>query len=205
MSDFTTNSPVAVCRPTVAVEAGTRIIRNSLYEELVSLADAWESARTAISAAHEEADTIRESYRQEGLEEGRQDAQKIAIEQVAQMQGSMSDWVKNTDSQLIELVNRCVGEVVNKIDPTLLVTQSVEKGLAELASAQQIIVRVHPDTAGMEQTISDLTQRYGITGSVRLVQDGTLSPGDAIVESPVGTVDLRLANQLKLISKALKS
>jgi hypothetical protein len=57
----------------------------------------------------------------------------------------------------------------------------------------------------MEQTISDLTQRYGITGQVRLVQDGTLSPGDAVVESPVGTVDLRLANQLKLISKALKS
>ena len=205
MQDFTTNPRLVIPRSQVGLPADQVYVPAHVYEELVAISAAWDKSRDAVLAAQQQADDLREQYRQEGLCAGREDAQKEAINAIAQMQGSMHEWVKNTDTQLIELVNRCVGEVVNKIDPTLLVSQSIEKGLAELASAQQIIVRVHPDCTDMEQTISDLTQRYGITGQVRLVQDGTLSPGDAVVESPVGTVDLRLANQFKLISKALKS
>ena len=205
MQDFITNTNLVVRSSPVALAPGQVYVQSAQYEELLAIADIWDRARGILADAQNDATQIREQYRQEGITLGRADAQKEALEQIAQMQGSMSQWVKNTDAQLIELVNRCVGEVVNKIDPTILVSQSIEKGLAELASAQQIMVRVHPDCADMEQTISDLTQRYGITGQVRLVQDGTLSPGDAVVESPVGTVDLRLANQLKLISKALKS
>ena len=195
---------MAIARGPVGIAPGQVRITAAHYEELVSISDAWERARAVLLDAEKEAAKLRATYRQEGLELGRGDAQKEAIEQVAQMQSSMNDWVKSTDVQLIELVNRCVGEVVNKIDPTLLVSQSVEKGLAELVDAAQIMVRVHPNSASIEDLVEAAVKQYGITGHVRIVPDGSLKEGDVVVESPVGVVDLRLEKQLAHISKALK-
>jgi len=204
MQDFITNTNLGVRSSPVALAPGQVYVQSAQYEELLAIADIWDRARAVLADAQNDATQIREQYRQEGITLGRADAQRQALEQIAQMQGSMSQWVKNTDAQLIELVNRCVGEVVNKIDPTLLVSQSVEKGLAELVDAAQIMVRVHPNSASIEDLVEAAVKQYGITGHVRIVPDGSLKEGDVVVESPVGVVDLRLEKQLAHISKALK-
>jgi flagellar biosynthesis/type III secretory pathway protein FliH len=203
MQNFITKPTLAITRSAIGIKPGAVRITANEYEELVAINDAWDKARSILLELEKQADTMRERYRQEGLEAGRADAQKQALEQVANMHNSMQDWVKTTDSQLIELVNRCVGEVINKTDHNLLVASSVEKGLAQLACAQQIIVRVHPLADSLDDQIASLVQKYGITGQVRVVQDGSLAPGDVVIESPVGIVDLRLDKQLSHINKAL--
>jgi flagellar biosynthesis/type III secretory pathway protein FliH len=205
MQNFTTNPSLVIPRDHVAIAPGQVRITANEYEELVQISAAWDRARTILDQAEKDAAAVREQARQEGLDLGKLDAQKEALNQVAQMQNQVSDWVKNTDSQLIELVNRCVGDVVNTIDPSLLVTQSVEKGLAELSSAQSMIVRVHPDCGDINALVDDVVKQNGITGQVRIVQDGSLALGDVVVESPVGVVDLRKDKQLAQIRRALKA
>lgn len=204
MSDFITKPFLAITQPSLHLSAGRIKLSASEYEAYVSLQEAWDKVREISEQAHAEADAIRAKYREEGLSLGRSDAQKEAMECMAQMQSSMHDWVKNTDTQLIELVNRCVGEVVNEIDPTLLSKQSIEKGLSELADSLNINVRVNKKTPQLEETVAEMTRKYGISGQVRILEDGTLADGDVVVESPMGIVDLRIQNQLQLIQKALK-
>ena len=204
MQNFTTQPLVAISRGPIGIAPGQVILKAAHYEELVSLKEAWAKIKQLDREAITRAAKAQEQAVAQGLEEGKSAAQKLALGQVAQMHDQVNEWVKNTDLQLIELVNRCVAQVVHKIDPELLVRDAVEKGLAELVDATQIIVRVHPQTADISQYIEELVKQYGITGHVRVVPDGSLTPGDVIAESAVGVVDLRLKNQLSLISTALK-
>jgi flagellar biosynthesis/type III secretory pathway protein FliH len=166
--------------PRVRIRAGLTKLSATEFEEILSITQAYERADATLYQAQAQADELREQYRQEGLALGRQDAQKEALEQIAHMQHSMNNWVKTTDEQLIELVNRCVGEVVNQIDPTLLAKQAVEKGLSELINAPQIHVRIKHNTPEFQLIVEDMIKRYGIGGNVRVLEDGTLKDGDVI-------------------------
>lgn len=203
MQNFISKPNVARLNTSVDI-SGRKKITSKEYDDLVSMQQAWDEIQAIRAQVEAEANTIRAQYREEGLRLGRADAQKEALEQVAQMQHSMNNWVKTTDVQLIELVNRCVSEVVHQIDPTLIAKQAIEKGLSELINAPQVNVRVHEITPDIEETVETMVKKYGISGNVRIITDGTLAKGDVIVDSPMGMVDLRLEKQLGAIEKVLK-
>lgn len=206
MHDFTTKPLVATRLGAFAIPAGTVLLKSADFESLRSLEETHAQVATLVADAKAQADHIRAEARKEGLEQGLADAQKLALGQVAQMQSSMNQWVAHTDDQLIDLVGRCVMQVVDKIDPSLIARQSVEKGLAQLVSASQIVVRVHPSMVELMETQSaQVAREHGITGVIRVVPDGTLKESDVLVESPIGSVDLRLEHQLQLLSETLKS
>lgn len=204
MQNFTTKPPLAIRHASVSVSPGTKVIKSAQYEQLCDLQNAWQELDRIKQAAHDEAEQIRQEYRAQGLALGREDAKQETMEVVAQLKQSMNQWVKATDVQLVELVNRCVKEIVNKVDPSVIAKESVEKGLSELVNAQTIQIRTSQVTPDFEASVDQIARQYGISGHVRVIEDGTLTPADVIVESPIGIVDLRVDKQLNLIAQTLK-
>lgn len=205
MQNFTTRTPVArILTEGVKIAPGVKKLKQNdylLYQEASALR---ENAEQVLLQAREQAQDILNQARQEGLEAGRSEAQREALECVTELRSRMDGWIKATDQQLLELVHRCVGEVVNKIDTSALVRESIEKGLLRFVEAQYIHVRVGlHNTEDIQMLVGDLVKQYGVTGHVRIIQDPDLKENDVVVESPLGSVDLRVGKQLEVIGKAL--
>jgi len=102
------------------------------------------------------------------------------------------------------MVLRCVREVVKDTDPESLVRGSIGRALSEMTTATEIRIKVHEShLAELRAEVDELAQKYALECSLRVESSPALKPGDCIVESPLGTVDLRLETQLKFVDQTL--
>lgn len=207
MQNFTTRTPVArIIREGIHIAPDTRKLRQADYLVYLEASALRAQALEIVQNAEQQASEIIENARQQGLESGRSEAQRETIECVTELRSRMDGWIKATDEHLLELVHRCVGEVVNKVDTSAIVRESIEKGLLRFIEAQHICVRVGcVSTEDIETFVSGLVTQYGIVGHVRIIHDPSLKSNDVVIESPLGSVDLRVDQQLKVIEKALSA
>jgi type III secretion protein L len=99
-----------------------------------------------------------------------------------------------------------VKQVVEATDRSAVVQEAVDRGLAELASANEIKIKLAPAQVDIVRPlIAEISERHGLRATVRLEPDSMLKDGDCIVESPMGLVDLRIDTQLRLIKNALEA
>lgn len=176
-------------------------------DEFAALCD----AQGLMARSHEQAqalvagaDAVREQARQEGLALGRAQGREEALAAVAAMRAQLRSWVLETEPRLVELVSRCVAEVVRGVDTDAMVRGSVERALVEVASASDIRIKVHEQqVAMMRDAVADLSRRHDLRGVIRVEPLMSLKPGDCIVETPLGLLDLRLDAQLAFIQQAL--
>jgi type III secretion protein L len=118
----------------------------------------------------------------------------------------MQAWIAAVEPNLIELVTRCVKEIIERTDRSALIQESVDRGLAELSSANEIKIKIAPSQAEtIRPLLASIADRHGLRATVRLEPDAMLKEGDCIVESPMGVVDLRIDTQLRLIKNALET
>ena len=90
-------------------------------------------------------------------------------------------------------------------DDKVVIQESVDRGLAELSSANEIKIKIAPSQAeSIRPLLAEIADRHGLRATVRLEPDAMLKEGDCIVESPMGVVDLRIDTQLRLIKNALE-
>jgi flagellar biosynthesis/type III secretory pathway protein FliH len=157
-------------------------------------------AQRLIDAAQQ----VQDDSRQEGLEEGRALAREEVLEVTHLLQQQLRRWIEETAPQITKLVTRCVREVIRGFDSEVLVAESVDRGIRELATATELRVRIAPDDLEVVRPmIERLTKEHDVRGSIRLESDQSLRAGDCVVESPMGVLDLRIDTQLKLIELAV--
>jgi len=150
------------------------------------------------------AEAVRDQARAQGLSEGRVTARQELLQAVGDMQATLQTWVARTEPQLVAMVLRCVREIVRESDPENLVRGSVARSLAELNAAAEIKNKVHEShVAVLPAQVDTLVQQFDLRGVLRVEAAATLKPGDCIVESPLGTVDLRVDLQLKFVDQTL--
>jgi len=165
-----------------------------------------------LSAAQSKADEIvqravdvQEQARVDGRAEGRLEVRQELLRAVTDMQATLQHWVLQTEPQLIDMVLRCVREVVKETNPDSLVRGSIGRALTEMSTATDIRIQVHESQlASLRSEIEALTEQYALEGAIRIEGTPALKPGDCIVESPLGTVDLRIETQLKFVDQTLK-
>ena len=207
MQNFMARPPVAVRlsvdRPAIA--AGTRRLRADQYQ---CLSDAWR----ALDQAHQEAesivgraDEVRAEAVVEGLKQGRQAAREEVIESVAAMRATLRRWVQETEPKLVDLVSRCVREIVTNVDSMQLVRGSVGRALGEMVTAPDVRIQVHEShVPTLREQLALLIQEYDLRGVLRVEASAALQPGDCVVESPLGVIDLRVDSQLRFVEQTLK-
>jgi type III secretion system HrpE/YscL family protein len=189
-------------RPGVA--PGAQRLRAADHAQLVQAHEALASAEEQAAGIVGRAEAVRDQARLEGLAQGRAAARSELVAAVGDMQATLQGWVQQTEPQLVAMVLRCVREVVKDTDPEALVRGSIGRALTEMTAAPEIRVQVHEThVAGLRAELDALVARYDLRGVVRVEAAATLKPGDCIVESPLGTVDLRVESQLKFVHQTL--
>ena len=194
MQNFITKPVMAlVLRKGISIAAGTTRLRSVDYEALLDIEQAKEATKQELERMMKEA-------REEGLRQGREDAQKELLDNISQMKSNMENWVQDTDQKLVELVGACVQEVVQKVDCVDIIRESVQKGLQNLHNAQAVELRVHPK---YQEEAAQILAQLAPNLSTRVVVDSTLEESDCVVRSPVGSVDLRLGTRIRNIKETL--
>jgi type III secretion protein L len=219
MQNFITKPPVVVVlKPdTLSLAPDAAVIKAAQYGVLVEAQAAKqeasaqaarivEAANAKLQQAQADGETLREQKRIEGQQQGREEARAEVAETISKLNASMQAWIAEVEPTLIQLVTRCVKEVVETTDRSAVIQESVDRGLAELSSANEIKIKIAPSQAEtIRPLLAEIADRHGLRATVRLEPDAMLKEGDCIVESPMGVVDLRIDTQLRLIKNALEA
>jgi len=208
---------VVVLKPdTLSLAPGATVLMAATYGVLMDAQNAKQAAngqaqriidaaQVQLEQARADGEVLREQKRLEGQQQGRQEARAEVAECLTQLNGSMQTWIAAVEPNLIELVTRCVKEIIERTDRSALIQESVDRGLAELSSANEIKIKIAPSQAEtIRPLLTSIADRHGLRATVRLEPDAMLKEGDCIVESPMGVVDLRIDTQLRLIKNALE-
>jgi type III secretion protein L len=219
MQNFVTKPPVVVIlKPdSLSLAPDAAVIKAAQYGVLVEAQAAKQEASTQaariveaanakLEQAQADGEALREQKRIEGQQQGRQEARAEVAETISKLNASMQAWIAEVEPTLIQLVTRCVKEVVETTDRSAVIQESVDRGLAELSSANEIKIKIAPSQAEtIRPLLAEIADRHGLRATVRLEPDAMLKEGDCIVESPMGVVDLRIDTQLRLIKNALEA
>ena len=219
MQNFVTKPPVVVVlKPdSLSLAPDAAVVKAAQYGVLVEAQAAKqeasaqaarivEAANAKLQQAHADGENLREQKRIEGQQQGREEARAEVAETISKLNASMQAWIAEVEPTLIQLVTRCVKEVVETTDRSAVIQESVDRGLAELSSANEIKIKIAPSQAEtIRPLLAEIADRHGLRATVRLEPDAMLKEGDCIVESPMGVVDLRIDTQLRLIKNALEA
>lgn len=219
MQNFVTKPPVVVVlKPdSLSLAPDAAVIKAAQYGVLVEAQAAKQeasaqaarivdAANANLQQAQADGEALREQKRIEGQQQGREEARAEVAETISKLNASMQAWIAEVEPTLIQLVTRCVREVVETTDRTAVIKESVDRGLAELSSANEIKIKIAPSQAEtIRPMLAEIADRHGLRATVRLEPDAMLKEGDCVVESPMGVVDLRIDTQLRLIKNALEA
>jgi type III secretion protein L len=207
MQDFISQPPVVtVLKPdSLALPPNTQVVKAADYGLLEAAQSAKLAAEQQAARIVQSAEQVRDEARLEGLQAGREAAKQEVLQVAAQLNDTMQAWIAQVEPHLIELITKCVKEVVTTTDRSAMIKESVDRGLSELANANEIKVKVNANQIETVRPIlSELGEKHGLRATVRLEADPMLKEGDCIVESPMGVVDLRIDSQLQLINHTLQ-
>jgi type III secretion protein L len=207
MQAYVARPPVAVVlkEGSIGLAPGVGRIKAAEYAELVSASQALEHAQTRAADLVRKANTVLDDARQSGLRQGREMAREELLTSVAELRSMLGSWVRQTEPRLAEIALRCVREIVYSTDKSDLVQDSVHRALAEMSAAPDIRIQVHEAHVDeLRALASELIERHALRGVVRVEAAMALKPGDCVVESPLGVVDLRVASQLRFVQQTLQ-
>ena len=218
MQNFVTKPPVVVVlKPdSLSLAPDAAVVKAAQYgvlaeaqaakqEAQAQAARIIDAANAKLEQAQADGEALREQKRVEGQQQGREEARAEVAETISKLNASMQAWIAEVEPTLIQLVTRCVKEVVETTDRSAVIQESVDRGLAELSSANEIKIKIAPSQAeSIRPLLAEIADRHGLRATVRLEPDAMLKEGDCIVESPMGVVDLRIDTQLRLIKNALE-
>lgn len=158
-----------------------------------------------ISKAHEEANAIRESAYQEGLEQG----MAAAAEQMDALRGVMADLLAVREEALmsaaddisaiaVEMAERII-KIEISCDETLInaiVRDTIQKADRK---SKTILVKVHPDDVPMVKQDLKQDPLPNVQAEIVVMEDATIDRGSCIIETGSGMIDASFSTQLEIL------
>lgn len=156
------------------------------------------SAARILAEARAQAEAVVEEARQEGLAR--------AAVALARARSEAARLAAEAEPELRRLAVAIAARILGRellLAPDAVV-DIVRQALTEAAARQQVVLRVHPDDAGVlgAARASLASAAVGEAG-LAVVVDETVGRGGCVIETEGGVIDARLAMQLAAIERAL--
>ena len=181
-----------------------KIVKADDLRLLKEASEVLEKARARAADVKASLERVEEEARQRGeargLEEGRREA---AVQHWKTVLSTVS-YLRGIEEALIRTVTDSLGRIVMEIPPQERIVQLVGRALQDLSAVQKVIVNVHPDDVRVvtsEVNAMEATLPAGVLIEVRQRPD--LSPGNCLLETPLGVVDASLEAQLQAMHESL--
>lgn len=183
--------------------------------------DAEEEAKTLIVLAERKVEDFRKEGLRQGYEEGLKQAEAEMEEKYSQafqkeaqqlgdfmqaLKDSYADAIKTAEGPLVkialDIAEKVIKEEAEKNSEVILA--NIRDSLLRLTSKVHIVVRVNPGqfdlVAGHKQKLISVVE--GID-DFSLVGDEKVGKGGCVIETPSGSVEARIAKQLKELKKVI--
>ncbi|MFI5309063.1 MAG: type III secretion system stator protein SctL [Polyangiales bacterium] len=168
-----------------------------------AVADAGERARAILAAAEQQAAALRARAEAEGRASGRAEHAATLLALTEERDRALAA----IESQAVELALLAAKRVIGREleQRPALVAEMVAPLLLRLRRAKTVTLRVHPDDRpALEASLAKLRSAES-SGALRVEPDPSLSRGDCVVHSELGSLDARIDTQLAALRRALEA
>lgn len=190
-------------RPSAARGA---VVSAGVYDAHQAAQALLEEARRECERLLHEARAERELLRVQAREQGRQEGLAQVSEQLLRAKLQAASLLQRSEGESVALAlriaERLLGHEVAR-SPELLVDLCAT-ALAQLRSAQAVVLRVHPQAAAqLREHKPALLERLGRGVDVVLKEDPEVEPVGCIIQTEFGTLDAQLGTQLEMLERVL--
>lgn len=195
------------------------ILESAKKESDALLASAQNEHEKIIAQAYDEAMMIREKAKKEGYDIGKSEGlavmkdkeKKVMEEALAHKNKCMNEYeayLKQSETDIIELVLETCQKVLNdhiKSDEELI-EKLVHKGIQKSIFTENVVIHVAENDyeKAVDSKAKILTFARDIK-DIEFIVDYTLEPGDCILESENGAVDVSVSTQFQRIKEVYQS
>ena len=174
-------------------------------------------AETMLAESRSKVAEIEEVARQKGIAEGEEkgyESGRLEVERLTDRLHSIinktierrHDIIEESEAQLVQLVLQIAQKVIKVISEKQrdVVISNVLQALKKLKSKVDVVIRVN--LADLQITTShtkEFVDRIERVNSVSVMEDSTVDPGGAIIETDFGQIDARIMSQLRAIEEAI--
>lgn len=168
--------------------------------------------RNIVSRAQAEAVSIKEAAKQEGYQEGINQA----VKDVEELKVKFEEFY-NYKEEVYERVSGCIMEIALEIAKKIInkeietdkeATLSIIKGAVEEVNKTEnkITLKVMPkDVEIVRDKVPEIFEGNYIEAKISVIPDPSIKEGGVIVETSNGLIDASIETQIAIIEKALKS
>ena len=180
------------------------------------LEGAFRTASSLLDQARRDRDAIAEAARAEGHEAGRQEGIARVDAELNELLGLLHGiidavredrdrFLRSAEPELVRLAlgaaERIVHHEISQNDQ--FVVETVRSALTRAMSRSDISIRVNPEDMAVMREYRERLLAAGDFEHLRLIEDQRIDRGGAVLESDSGTVDAKIATQLREVRGAL--
>jgi type III secretion protein L len=171
----------------------------------------WGQAAEALAAAERHCDSMRasaqEAYqreRQRGYDDGWAAGAAEAARLVAAAAARVEQHANALEKELPALVADIVGQILGSFDPGELLSHAVRHAVGQVRTGADLHLRVAPQGAeSLRRSLADLARPNG--AGVRIEVDPAIKPGDCVLCSEFGNIELGIAAQVRALREELEA
>jgi flagellar assembly protein FliH len=221
-------APVAPDQPVIAAPPEPAIDWDALREEAEAIIDsaardaqalirqAQESALDVVTQAKVHAVEVENEARTRGHDEGYAAGKAAADAELTEMTATMRELIESARAQRHEIIETAEPELVRLAmaiaervihrqiadDPNVVV-ENVRQALTRLVSREMVTLRVNPADLETIRQHRDSIVTSSDVEHLRIVEDQRVDRGGVVVETDAGTIDAKVATQLREARRAI--
>ncbi len=198
-------------------EAAQEEWEKSRAESLQIVEDARKQAGQIVEGAEKQASDVEKEAFHKGYEDGSgsgYDSGRSEVERVidrfhmivSKTIERRNEVIEESEAQLVQLVLQISRKVIKVISENQrnVVINNVVQALRKLKSRADVIIRVNiTDLKTTTQHTRELLARMERVNNLSVMEDSSVDPGGAIIETDFGQIDARIASQLREIEEAI--
>ena len=174
---------------------------------------ARDEAEAMVMAARQEADMIRSTAHQAGLESARHESDKERAELAERVAQTIEDIQRQTDEfwvaiepELLKLAVEIARKVVHKeiTESQEIILNMVKIALYQIKDRHSLKIRVNPaDYDLLREHKEEIMSSCDGMRSLEIIDDRRVEQGGCLIESDNGNLDARIETQLREVERAL--
>jgi len=204
-----------------------QLLKDAKVEAEIIKQEAQAERERLLAEAQEEIEQEKikasQAGRNEGYEAGYQDgAGKVREEMAASIaaanekaektlrdaKAATRDYVQQAEQDVVRIVMAVVEKILPQhfIDVPQVVLPLVREAILKVKDQKELKIHVAPQDYDLVLLARNELRgllTYG-DATIEINSDGSMQPGDCLIETPNGTVDARLATQIELVKQAVK-
>ncbi|WP_051610018.1 HrpE/YscL family type III secretion apparatus protein [Terasakiella pusilla] len=182
-----------------------KILKASDYATLLEANAVLDAAKAEAEQIRKEAESLYESEKQRGYEDGLFEAKMEMTEQMITTVEQTVEYLASVEQDIVNIVTEALEKVVTGIDAHDLIVKVVRNALQVVRSEKKVSVRVAPQNVEvLNDKLNEILALYPAILELQVQPDSRLNDQGCIIESPIGIVDASLDGQLDALKMAFQ-